>query len=474
MNKNQITTEKNRLTRADQVLQYPLPPGGDGGLFAKLQRIRPARRDALNYLMSVPRIYGDISHFQLGQNHSYIVVHPDHIREILVEQGDLFQRATTSSELMSRIAGNGLLSSTGDFWRQQRKLMQPAFHHKRIITYAQIMVDRTVRLLGEWSGGQTRNLEADMMALTLDIATDTLFGVEMGAAALQVGQAVEEAQRAIVGLSRLLVPVPDWLPIPYNFRVRHAAKTLDQILLQIIQDRRASGEDRGDLLSMLLLAQDEDGNRQMNDQQVRDEAMTIFIAGHETTANALTWTWCLLSEHPEVKARLWVEVDHVLGGKPPTVAQLAQLPYTEMVIKESMRLYPPAWIITREPLKDTVVGGYRFIKDSFVMISPYVTHRDPRFFDDPAAFKPERFEPARVKDLPRDAYLPFGDGAHVCIGKAFAMMEAKIVLATVAQHFDLKLAAGHKVEPEPLITLRPRYGMKMDVHERLLTPRSDS
>jgi cytochrome P450 len=344
--------------------------------------------------------------------------------------------------------------------------MQPAFHHKRIATYAGIMADRTVRLLSRWSNSETRNIDAEMMALTLDIATDTLFGVEIGDLAYQVGEAVEEAQRAIVGLSRMFIPVPEWAPIPDNYRVRHATKSLDRILLPIIQERRASGKDCGDLLSMLLLAVDEDGQGQLTDEQVRDEAMTIFIAGHETTANALTWTWSLLSAYPEAKHKLWQELDHVLQGAPPTLDQLSQLIYTEMIIKEAMRLYPPAWIITREPTRDTVVGGYRFVKDSFVMISPYVTHRDPRFFESPFTFKPERFEPVRARELPRDAYLPFGDGPHVCIGNAFAMMEAKIVLATVAQQFDLELAAGQEVEPEPLITLRPRGGLQMVLHGR--------
>jgi cytochrome P450 len=424
------------------------------------------RANRLDYLTDLKNTYGDVVRMRYGPFPLYMLYHPDDVHEVLVKQAAKFYKPRLTKSVFNRFLGNGLIVSDGDFWKRQRKLAQPAFHARRIESYAQVMVDYAQRMLDGWQDGQTRDIDQEMMKLTMSIVARTLFDADVSGDAEAVGRAMTVIQQiANQQFNSVIPPLPEWIPTTQNRRERQAVEALDRVLARIVNERRASGEDTGDLLSMLLLAEDENGER-MTDQQVRDEAMTLFLAGHETTSNALTWTWYLLSQHPEIETKLHDELTIVLGGRAPTLNDLPQLKYTEMVVKESMRLYPPAWGISREPLEDVEIGGYTLEKGKPVFIVPYVQHRDSRWFDEPERFLPERWEEGFEERLPRYAYMPFGGGPRVCIGNSFAMMEARLLLATIAQHVRLSLRPGYKVEPEPMITLRVKGGLPMTLHAR--------
>ena len=441
------------------------PPGPRGNLFLGIMR-EYNRSNRLEYLTTLKDTYGDTVRARFGPFYVYMVYHPDDVHEILVRQAAKFYKPRQTKLIFNRFLGNGLIVSDGDFWRRQRKLAQPAFHARRIESYAQTMVDYTLRMLDSWRDGQTRDIDQEMMMLTMSIVAKTLFDADVSGDAEEIGRAMTVIQQvANEQFNSLLPPLPEWLPTRQNRREQQAVKTLDTVIGRIIGQRRASGEDKGDLLSMLLLAQGEQGER-MTDQQVRDEAMTLFLAGHETTSNALTWTWYLLSQHPEAEAKLHDELAIVLGERAPALHDLGQLKYTEMVIKESMRLYPPAWGLSREPVEDVQIGSYTLEKGKPVFIMPYVQHRDGRWFDEPERFLPERWAEGYEERLPKYAYMPFGGGPRVCIGNSFAMMEARLLLATIAQHYRLALKPGYPVEPEPLITLRVKGGLPMMLHAR--------
>jgi cytochrome P450 len=320
-------------------------------------------------------------------------------------------------------------------------------------------------MINRWEAGQSFDVDREMNALTMSIIAKTLFDADISGEAREIGTVIADALHLVNRRLDKIFALPDWVPTAENRRMAQVVRRMDEIIQRFIDERRKTGEDKGDLLSMLLLAQDEDSG-QMNDKQVRDEAMTLFGAGHETTAVALTWTWYLLSQYPEVEARLHQELETVLGGRNPTLDDLPRLPYTEMIVKETLRLYPPAFALTRDTIADTEIGGYLVSKGRPVMINLYGVQRDARFFPDPDRFDPERFSPENEKHIPKYAYLPFGGGPRVCIGNAFAMMEARLVLATVAQHYRLAVAPGHQVIPERMFTLRPKYGMKMIATKR--------
>ncbi len=426
------------------------------------------------FLSSLADEYGDFVRFYFFGRSLYMVNSPELIREVLITKANIFPKAERDITILSKFLGNGLLTSEGDFHKQQRKLAQPAFHKQRIHSYAETMVDYTDRLLDGWQNGESRNVCHEMMSLTMFIVSKTLFDADMdemaGRAGL-IGQAVEDIQAISNAEYKSLIMWPEWIPTKNNRLRKKGRAVLYGTIDDIIAERRATAvngqiTDTGDLLSMLLLAQDEDG-RFMPDNQVRDELVTLFAAGHETTSNALTWTWYLLSQHPEIETKLHEEIDGVLNGRLPTLNDLPNLPYTEMVLKESMRLYPPAWTLnTRQATKRTTIGSYPFPKDGLIFVAPYVVHRRPNFFPDPERFDPERFSPENEKMLPRYAYMPFGAGPRVCIGNSFAMMEAQLILATIAQRYRLKLDPEQVIEMNPLITLSPKYGLKMQLVER--------
>jgi cytochrome P450 len=422
--------------------------------------------DPLAFNLGIAREFGDVAYYRVGPLKVYQFNHPDLARQILVDQPEKFQKPQFVKRAFRPFAGNGLLTSDGAFWRQQRKLIQPAFHHKHVATYADVMVDRALRMLDSFQDGQVRVIDADMTKLTLGIVVKTLFGTDITTEADEVGRLMTAVLDGSNQRINSALQVPEWVPTRRNLREKRALATLDALLQNLIRARRASGGDGGDLLSILLSAVDEDSGARMSDRQLRDEMMTLFLAGHETTANALTWTWYLLSQHPEVEAKLERELQHVLAGSPPTATDLQNMPYTEMVIRESMRLYPPAPGFTREPIEDIDIGGYEVPKGSLVAVITYALHRDARFFDDPERFDPERFASGWEDRIPRFAYLPFGGGPRVCIGNGFAMMEARLILATIAQRYQLSLEPGQEVVPMQLVTVRPKNGIRMRLKRR--------
>jgi cytochrome P450 len=420
-------------------------------------------RDPLTFLPEAIHTYGDVIGLRFLKFRIYFLNHPDMIEDLLVTQARKFEKGRVL-KANKRLFGKGLLTSEGDFWLRQRRLAQPAFHRARIASYAEAMVQYAESLANTWKDGEQRDIHVEMMGLTLQIVGKTLFGVEVTGEVQEVGHALEALMELNSDFRRLML-VPGWMPTLTNIRAELAIRRLDKIIYKIIRERRASGEDRGDLLSMLLRAQDEDGSH-MTDTQLRDEALTIFLAGHETTAVTLSWTWWLLAQHPEVEAKLHAELDSVLNGRTPTLDDLPSLRYTDRVITESMRLYPPAWGMARMAVEDTEIAGYKIRKGSGVTVSQWAVHRDPRWFDAPLEFRPERWEGDLAKRLPRFAYFPFGGGPRQCIGNTFALMETALVLATIAQHFRFDIVPEHPVVPIASITLRPRYGIKVVLDKR--------
>lgn len=427
------------------------------------QALFALRRDPIAFLSKLAHEYGDIAHFRLLGRDAFFVNHPDYIQDILVTHARSFSKGLILQR-GKRLVGDGLLTSEGAFHLRQRRLIQPAFHRKRIAAYGEVMVEHTREMMAGWRADETVNLSEEMMRLTLLIVAKTLFGSDVAADVERVGRALDVLFGQLP--TRLLPEFVERLPLPHNRRFMAARAKLDEIIYRMIREHRASG-DQGDLLSMLLMAQDEEGEGGgMSDEQVRAEAITLFIAGHETTANALTWTWYLLSQHPEVEARLHEEVDRVLGGRPPTMADMEQLPYTRQVLAEAMRLRPPVWAMGRMAREEYRLDGYLVPKGATILMSQWVMNHDARYYPDPERFDPMRWTPEAQAARPKFAYFPFGGGARLCIGEPFAWMEGVLVLATIAQQWQLRLAPGARVVLEPLVTLRPKHGMPMRLTRR--------
>src|SRR6266851_895110 len=389
--------------------------------------------------------------------------HPDLIEEVLVTNARKYSKGRVL-RANRHVFGEGLLTSEGDFWLRQRRLAQPAFHRARIASYAATMVEYTHRMLDGWRGGEERDAHQEMMRLTLQIVGKTLFDADVERDAQEVGKSLELLLEIGANFRRTIF-VPHWLPTATNLRVKKEIAQIEKILYRIIGERRASGGDAGDLLSMLLSAQDEDGSR-MTDRQLRDETITLFLAGHETTASTLSWTWWLLAQNPAVEAKLHAELDSVLGDRAPSLDDLPKLAYTGHVIAESLRLYPAAWGMARLVVEDHEIAGYPVTKGMGVAMAQWVVHRDPRWYDAPEEFRPERWNDDLLKRLPRFAYFPFGGGPRQCIGNTFALMEATLILATIARKFRLRLVANHPVVPLASITLRPRHGVRVSLESR--------
>ncbi len=438
------------------------PPGPKAKFF--VGHMNEFRNDKLPFFQSLHQ-YGDISRFWFGPFPAYYISSPDYIHQVLVTDADKMHKSRALKGAFNLAIGNGIFLNDGDSWKRQRKLVQPAFHTKRIGAYADAMVEYTQRMMNNWRDGETLEINETMSALTMKIISKTLFDADLPHDVDEISDAITAILQVVGVRLQSIAFAPDWMPTASNRKLKQGVQALDRIIQRFIDDRRASSEDKGDLLSMLLAAQDEDGTG-MNDKQVRDEAMTLFGAGHETTAVALTWALYLLSQHPAAEAKLREEVDSVLGGRAATLADLPNMPYSEMLVKESMRLYPPAWGTSRDVTDDIEIGGYPVKKGSPVVMSFHAMHRDPRYWDEPERFNPERFTPENEKRIPKYVYLPFGAGPRVCIGNMFAMMEARLILATIAQKFTLSLVPGQQVVPDPIFTLRPKYGMKMALHQR--------
>ncbi len=438
------------------------PPGPKNGPF--LAHLPAFRKDPLAFLQKMFDTYGEIVHFKLANQRAYLIVNPDHIKDILVTR----QANFTKSRVLQKakvFLGEGLLTSEGKKHTVQRRLVQPAFHRQRLAGYAAQMVECSLNTRNRWHDGEVKDIDHEMMRLTLAIVGKTLFSADVEHEATEIGEALTE----ILGLfNTAMLPYSDLLqklPLPSTKRFQRARARLDETIYGIIAERRKSQEDRGDLLSMMLLAQDEEAGGGMDDKQVRDEAMTLFLAGHETTANALTWTWYLLSQHPQVESRMQAEID-ALGGRTPSMDDLPQLKYVEAVFAEAMRMYPPAWAVGRMSIESFELGGHLIPAKAILLLSPYVMQRHPDYFPNPTHFDPERWAAGEAEKRPKFSYFPFGGGARVCIGERFAWMEGVLAIAAIAQKWKLKLVPGHPVETKALITLRPKHGMRMTVHAR--------
>ena len=409
--------------------------------------------------------YGDIVFFKVGNERIYLFNHPDLIRDVLVTNQKNFTKSRALVQA-KRVLGEGLLTSEGEFHLRQRRLAQPAFHRDRISAYGRSMVDYAARTSSRWTDAQSLDMHEEMMRLTLAIVARTLFSADVENEAAEIGEALTATFAAFdIGILPF-TEIIEKLPLPYLKRFKVARARLDDTIYRIINERRVSGEDTGDLLSMLLLAQDIEGDGGgMTDTQVRDEAMTIFLAGHETTANALSWAWYLLSQHPDVATRFYREID-ALAGKVPQPEDLPHLPYTRMILAESMRLYPPAWAVGRRAINDFEAGGYHIPARSMVLMSQYIMHRDPRFYPDPDHFDPERWRPEVAAARPRFSYFPFGAGTRICIGEQFAWMEGILILTTIGQKWRMSYEGASPPDTEPKITLRPAGTLQMKVARR--------
>ena len=427
------------------------------------------RRDPLALLLRSLRNDGDVVRFRMFTWSLILVAHPRDVRRVMQEHAANYNKQTRGFQVLRTFLRDGLLTSEGEHWLRQRRIAQPGFHHDRIAGFGTTMTRATDDLVDRWlrAGTDTVDVTADMMRLTLRIVGETLLSADVSQESDRVGRALHVAVRAANDAIGQVIAPPAWWPSQRNRALRDALQTLDAVILDIISARRRADEPADDLLSMLMQARDEDTGLGMSDAQLRDEAMTIFLAGHETTAIALGWTWHLLAAHPDVRRRVEEEVDAVLGQRRPVVADLQQLSYVEQVVKESMRLYPPVWAMSRCAIKDDVIGGFRIPAGSTVLISPYVTHRHPEFWPDPERFDPNRFDPTRSVERSPFAHFPFGGGPRQCIGNSFAMMELVLVVATIAQRCRLDLPpGGNIIGTQPSITLRPAEPIRMRVSTR--------
>lgn len=450
----------------EQVESFPPGPRGKP-LVGSLPTMQ--RRGMIDFYTEVWQSYGDLAHLRMGPLHQYLLMQPAYIRHVLVHNVDNYCKGIGFRKLGLTL-GNGLFLSEGELWRQQRRLMQPPFTHKGIQQFADDMVWATKQMLTTWQTaaqtGEPLAMDEEMMQLAMQIIGRTMFRTDITAEAHEAADAFTYVLNFVSERSVTLFDIPLFVPTPTNRRFNRSLHFLRTYIDSIIAKRRAAPTAQEDLLTMLLTARDEEHGTTMSEQQLRDEVMTIFFAGHETTAQALTWTWYLLSQHPEVEAELHAELDRVLAGRAPTVADLPNLSYTRMVFQEALRLYPPVLMFVRDAIDWDEIDGYPIPPRSMMVLNPYLMHRHPAFWQQPKQFDPERFRPGTYEERPHYAYFPFGGGRRTCLGDKFALLEGQIVLALVAQRYRLRLLPDHRVEPMMLGTLRPRYGMPMIVEAR--------
>src|SRR5256714_3817697 len=441
-------------------------PGPNGNRFFG-PLVSESRRDPLGFMTRLARTYGDVCSFRVGFERVFFVNHPDYVRDILVNHYGNFLKGGGKKK-SKRFLGEGVLLSEGELHRQRRRMDQQAFHRQRLAAYASEMVAYGERCSARWQDGEVLDIWPEMLRLTLSIVGKTLFSADVESKDDEVGQAMRDALARYRTFRLPLASLIERLPLPAMRLVVRGKDRLRRVVLQIIEERRRTGRDHGDLLSMLLLAEDEDGGgERLTAEQVWDEAVTLFIAGYDTIATALMWTWYLLSGHPEVEAKLHAELDEALkGGRAPTFDDIKRLPYTERVLSEAMRIYPPAWRVVRRAVRDFKVGEYVIPSRALVVVCQYAMHRDPRYFPDPEAFDPERFTPEARAARPQFSYFPFGGGPRRCLGEGFALMEGVLLIATLARVWRLRLVPGHPVEVLPEHLLRAKHGMMMSVERR--------
>jgi cytochrome P450 len=440
-----------------------LPPSVKADFFGG--HFRTFRKDPIAFLSNLST-KGDVTTFKMGSQRVLLINHPDLLRDLLTTNQQKFIKGI-GLQRMQVFLGQGLLTNEGASHLRQRRMIQPAFHRERINEYAESMIACAGNISDEWRDGDERDMDKEMMRLTLEVVGKVLFNADVRNDAENVGRAMED----LVGLFNLLLmpfgPLLLKLPVPPAFKFKRAKSTLDDVIYSIISERRASGEERGDFLSMLLAAQDEEDGSGMSDREIRDECMTIFLAGHETTANALTWTWYLLSQNPDAERRFHEEVDRVLGSGPLTPGHFSELKFTEALLAESMRLFPPAWIMGRSAVEPHEFNGYQVVPGDLILTSQYLLHRDSRFWRQPDEFNPDRWTDQSIKEAGQKfTYFPFSRGIRSCIGEGFAWMEGVLLLAGLGRNWKFRLDPAQKVDTEPLITLRPKYGMRMRIIRR--------
>lgn len=451
------------LRDAARRVKRPFGPKGNW----LLGNLRAVQHDTIGFLHHSAAQYGpDIQFYQIAFWNVYRLSHPDYNRYILQDNQRNYGKSTLDYDVLRRLSGNGLISNQGESWLRQRRLLQPLFHRRRIAALGEVMVQATTDLLPRWhmlAQNQTVfDVNEAMTALTLDIVARALFSLDVRQNGRLFSEAFHQVNEYFGSLDPVFAVAP-WLPMPRIRRFYRNLAVMNQFIYDIIAQRRQQPQtgDQVDLLTLLLDARDEETGAGMDDQQIRDELITLLIAGHETTANLLAWTWYLLAQHPAAREHLEMELEEVLNGRLPTVADIPHLPFTEQLLKEALRLYPPAWFISRNAIEEDEIGGYPIPAGSLVSVSTYLTHRHPEFWPQPDQFDPDRFTPAAEASRPRYAYLPFGGGPRLCIGNSFAMAEATLILATLAQRFRLTLATSQPITPDPLITLRVKGGLQV-------------
>ena len=452
--------------RSHTIARSSAIPGPAGNRFFG-SLVNESRRDPLRFMTRLAHTYGDVCSFRVGLEHVFFVNHPDDVRNILVNHYDNFLKGR-GKQRSRRFLGEGLLLSEGNKHRSQRRLAQPAFHRGRIAGYASVMGEHCERMMSQWGDGQVIDIWPDMVRLTLGIVGKTLFDADVESESDRVGRAMSAAVSRYRAFKLPLAKALERMPLPSMLRFHRGKARLRRVVLDLIEERRRSGRDHGDLLSMLLLAEDEeDDQRRMTSEEVWDEALTFFIAGYDTIATAMMWTWYLLSQHPEVEARLHAEVDAVLAsGGPATLDHLPRLSYTEQVLSESMRIYPPTWRLVRRAIRDFPVGDHVIPAGSLVVVCQYAMHRHPRYFPDPERFDPERFTSEAKASRPKFSYFPFGGGPRNCMGEPFAMLEGVILIASIARRWRLSLVPDHKIEVRAEHLLRSKNGMLMRLEKR--------
>ncbi|WP_227938256.1 cytochrome P450 [Alkalihalobacillus deserti] len=449
----------------DELKKYQQSKGPKGNLLTG--NLSEFQKDPLSFMAKLAKDYGDIAPFRLGPFQKiFLVSNPELIKEILVTKQQKFSKSL-DLQVVKDIVGEGLLTSEKDFHLSQRRLIQPAFKHTHIMSYAQSMIDVTSKYIDGWEHGKDYWISKDMMNITLGIISKTMFNMEFEKGAKVIGEPLDTYMKLAIKRMRAILKWPLWIPTKSNRTYKRTIRELDDVLYKIIEKRRNSLDTHQDLLGILMAARNEENGLGMSDRQLRDELMTIFLAGHETTGNALIWTLFLLSQNPRAEQKLHEELDQVVGARQIRPDDFNLLLYTQNIIRESLRLFPPAYVIGRQVDEDLELGGTSLKKGDMIMISQYVMQRDARFFENPDSFIPERFEGDLLKKIPTYAYFPFGGGPRVCIGNHFAHMEAVLVLACICQRYRFSLADHHhEIKPQPLITLRPRRGIQMHVENR--------
>jgi cytochrome P450 len=462
--------EKDDMIAAQPALETLEPEPKPAPLFrghpvlgaGRLFKTRP-----LSALFEISDACGDVARlrFPVKPHTAHLLRHPDHVRHVLIDNMKNYGKQTRGYQKLRGILGAGLVTSEGDFWKRQRRIANPAFHRERIAHFGEAMVRCTTDMLDRWdehiARGTAFDVSREMMRVTLRVIGLTMLSTDVEGRSSTVGEAIDHLVHIVIRRVNNVLDWPERLPTAENRRYDHAREALDRVVNDVIAERRRTGEQKEDLLSMLMSARDPETGEGMSDVQLRDEVMTVFLAGHETTANALGWTLYLLSLHPDAERRMRQEVREVLGDRPPRFEDVDRLVYTDRVIKESMRLLPPVWFVSRSVVENDALGGYRIPKGSWVLVSPYLTQRDPRFWPNPEGFDPDRFSPEEEAKRPKCAYFPFSVGPRKCIGEAFAMLEARLILSTILQRARLDLVPGRVVELDPTVTLRPKAGLWM-------------